>query len=163
MIITLIAAMAHDRVIGHNKRLPWHLPADLAHFKSLTWGKPILMGRTTFETIGKPLPGRQNIILTHKLDYQASDCLVVNSIDAALAAATDSPELMIIGGANVYEQFLPHAQRMHLTLIDAAIAGDTYFPEWDHKEWQEISRIEHAADEKNKYAYWFLTLERKAQ
>lgn len=160
MQISLIVAMTKNRVIGANNQLPWHLPADLRHFKSLTLGKPIVMGRKTYESIGKPLPGRTNIILTQQPNYHAEGCLVVHSIDAVLSAANDAAELMIIGGSSIYAEFLPLAQKIHLTEIAAAIVGDAYFPELTNIEWQKIAQEDYQADEKNVYNYSFVTLER---
>lgn len=160
MQISLIVAMAKNRVIGTDNQLPWHLPADLRHFKSLTLGKPIVMGRKTYESIGKPLPGRTNIILTQQPNYHAEGCLVVHSIDAVLSAANDTVELMIIGGSTIYAEFLPLAQKIYLTEIDAEIVGDAYFPELTSTEWQKIAHENYQADEKNAYNYSFVTLER---
>lgn len=158
--ISLIAAMAHDRVIGYNNQMPWHLPADLAHFKKITMNKPIIMGRNTFASIGKALPGRQNIVITSRADYEAPGCDVVSSIDAAIAIAGDVDEIMIIGGGQIYKQCLARAQRMYLTFIDETVPGDAFFPEWETSEWMEVARESHEPDEKNRYAYHFVCLER---
>lgn len=161
-IISLIAAMDKNRVIGTDSgKLPWHLPADLKHFKFLTLGKPVIMGRKTFESIGKPLPERKNIIITRNKNYEAPGCIVVHSREEALKAAGDAPEIMIIGGAEVFAEFLPLAKRMYLSLIDGIFAGTAYFPQWDVGAWREISREAHEADEKNEYRYVFLVLERR--
>lgn len=159
--ISLVAAMASNRVIGINNRLPWHLPADFKHFKRVTMGKPILMGRKTFESIGHPLPGRTNIIITSNHAYRAAGCHVVNSIDDALAVTANSAEVMVIGGASFYQQTLPMAQRIYLTVIHHAFDGDAHFVTIDESEWFEVDRINHAADEKNRYPYSFITLERE--
>lgn len=160
-VISAIVAMAENRVIGAKNQLPWHLPADLAHFKSITTGHPILMGRKTYESIGKPLPNRTNIIMTRDPYYQVDHCIVVSSIDDAIAAASDEhQEFFIIGGAEIYQQLLPSIQRLYLTLIHQEFEGDVYFPELNMSEWEEISRAAHTADEKNVYAYSFIVLER---
>lgn len=161
MIISLITAMGNNRVIGINNTLPWRLPADLKHFRKITMGKPILMGRKTYESIGKPLPGRTNIIITHDRDYQAPGCVVTHTIDEALAAATNSEEIMVIGGASFYEQLLPRAQRLYLTLIHEDFAGDAWFPAFDHAEWSEVEHADCEPDETNPYHYSFVVLERK--
>lgn len=159
--ISLIAAMAENRVIGANNALPWRLPADLKHFRRLTSGHHIIMGRRNYESIGKPLPDRTNIVVTRNTDYRAPGCLVRNSIEEALAAVRNDSEVFIIGGAEIYRQVLDRADRLYLTLIHASIEGDTYFPEFNGHQWQEISRESHAADETNPHAYTFLTYARK--
>lgn len=159
-LVTLVAAIAENGVIGNGNRLPWHLPADLKRFKALTMGKPILMGRKTFEAIGKPLPGRRNLVLTRSADFRVPGVETVSSIDAALAADMDAAELMVIGGAEVYRLFLPYAQRMYLTRVHAPIAGDTRFPHCDWNEWRKVDRSTHPVDDKNAYAMTFITLER---
>lgn len=157
--ISLIAAMAKRRVMGRDGQLPWHLPADLKHFKAITLDKPIVMGRKTYESIGKPLPQRTNIILTTDPAYQAPGCYVVHHLDEAMKIAKGAEEILIIGGAQIYEAYLPLAQRMYLTLIDADIEGDTFFPDFDEAKWQVVSREDHLPDEKNSYGYRFLVLE----
>lgn len=159
--ISLIAAMAENRVIGANNALPWRLPADLKHFRRLTSGHHIIMGRRNYESIGKPLPDRTNIVITRNADYRAPGCLVRNSIEEALAAVRDDSEVFIIGGAEIYRQVLDRADRLYLTLIHSNIQGDTYFPEFNGYQWQEISRESHTADEANPHAYTFLTYARK--
>lgn len=169
MIISMIAAIGRNKVIGHKNTLPWHLPADFAHFRALTLGKPIVMGQKTFESIGKPLPGRKNIILTLDPNFASEGVTVVHSLDEAIKAAVTSEvpsipqaqEVMICGGASIYQQFLPRAGRLYLTLIHAEFAGDAYFPEWNPREWQEVRREDHQADDKNSVDYSFVTLERK--
>jgi len=165
MTVSLIVAMAHGRVIGQGGALPWHLPADLRHFKSLTMGKPIIMGRATHESIGRALPGRHNIVLTRQADYAAEGCTVVSTPEAALeAAAKDgADEVMIIGGAAVYEAFLPMTARLYLTEIDADLTGDTRFPVIDFDEWEEASRELRPADDKNPYPHAFIRYERKGR
>ncbi|MBI3442880.1 MAG: dihydrofolate reductase [Candidatus Sungbacteria bacterium] len=170
MIISLIAAMDKNRVIGKKHALPWYLPADLRRFKELTTGKPIIMGSTTFASIGHELPGRINIVMTRNPAFTAEGCVVVHSIKEALAVTQGYDEVMVIGGANVFEQFLPLAQKMYLTMIETSVDGDVYphtrtdvgvyFPKWNPDEWRETSREPHEPDEKNKYAYAFFTLER---
>jgi dihydrofolate reductase len=161
MRIEGIVAMSENRVIGYRKKMPWHLPADLKHFKDITMGKPILMGRTTYESIGKPLNGRCNIVITRDVEFKAPGCVITNSISTALEAASYSDKLLVIGGASLYEHMLPQMQRLYLTIIHHDFAGDTHFPELNMKEWDEHERCEHKADEKNPFAYTFLTLDRK--
>jgi dihydrofolate reductase len=161
MGMELVVAAAENDVIGRGNGMPWHLPADLRHFKSLTLGRPILMGRKTYESIGKALPGRTNIVLSRSEGFSPPDCLVVKSLDDARVAAGAQSVLMVIGGAEIYRQCLPLAARIHLTLIDACIeGGDTMFAGWRGPEWKETWRERHEADDKNAYAYSFITLER---
>ena len=161
MIISLIAAMADDRAIGIENRLPWKIPADMKWFREKTMGKPMIMGRKTFESFGaKPLPGRTNIIITHDKQYQAEGAVVVHSIDDALQAAGDVDEVMIIGGASFYEQMLPRATRFYLTLVHGKFDADAWFPEFNEKEWRVTERHDHEADENNACAYSFLLKER---
>jgi dihydrofolate reductase len=157
--ITLIAAMARNRAIGFDGGMPWHLPAELKHFKASTMGKPIVMGRKTWQSIGRALPGRQNIVVTRKRVYQAEGCTVVPSFDQAMEAAVGE-EVMIIGGGQLYRQALPLADRMLLTLVDCEPEADTWFPEWNKDEWREISRRSQVSDENNELAYKVLTLEK---
>lgn len=163
MRISLIVAMDEGLVIGSEGGMPWHLPADLKFFKSVTMGKPLIMGRATWESIGKPLPGRTNIVVTTNPAYQAPGCRVAGSIDEALAIAREgnSEEVMIIGGGRIYEQTLDRADRIYLTRIGAHLVGDTYFPVFDRDEWQEVSREQHAADGDNPFELTFLILDRK--
>jgi dihydrofolate reductase len=158
-ILSFVVAMARNRVIGKDNGLPWRLPADLRHFKVITMGKPIIMGRKTFDSIGRPLPGRTNIVVTRDPAYQAEGCVVAHSIEAALAAAGEAEEVMIIGGADFYRQLLPRADRIYLTRIDAEIEGDTWFPELDAAQWRERSREDHVPDADNPYPYSFIVLE----
>lgn len=160
MIISLIVAVARNHVIGNRNALPWHLPADLKYFKRLTLGKPIIMGRKTFESIGRPLPGRMNIIITHERNYQATGCTVVHSIDDALTAAQGNEEIMVIGGAKLFEQILPRADRIYLTEIAEDFAGDAFFPVLNPNEWRETQRDTHPADEHNPHIYSFVVLDR---
>ena len=160
MEITLIAAMAHGRVIGKDNAMPWHLPADLRHFKALTLGKPVVMGRLTFDSLGRPLPGRHNIVLSRDPQLQLAGVTVVASPEQAIAAAGDVAELMIIGGAQIYHQFLPLATRLELTLIDLQVEGDAYFPAYEDGSWQQISSETRDADADNPHACQFVRLER---
>lgn len=157
----MIAALTTERVIGKENALPWRLPADLKHFKALTMGKPIIMGRKTYESIGRPLPGRHNIVVTRNEAYRAPGCTVVHTIEAALAAAGDVSEVMVIGGSHLFEALLPQADRLYLTIIDEKIEGDTYFPPWDEQEWRELSRSPGVRNERNPFHYEFLVLERR--
>ncbi|MCX4044266.1 type 3 dihydrofolate reductase [Aeromonas veronii] len=163
MKISMIAAMAHDRVIGLDNQMPWHLPADLAHFKRVTLGKPVLMGRKTFESIGRPLPGRRNLVISRNPDYQAEGIEVVGSVEAALAllAGSSVEELMVIGGGHLYAEMLPSADCLYLTHIDLAVEGDTRFPAFDDGQWQRIECDSHPADEKNPCPYSFETWQRR--
>lgn len=160
MEISLIVALANNYCIGNNNQLPWRQSADLQHFKKLTNGKPIIMGRKTFESIGRPLPNRPNIIITRDKNYIAPGCEIYHSLDEALAAYKDSAEIMIIGGAQIFEQALPLATRMYLTWIDTTVEGDAFFPEFDKIEWQEVSHEKHFADEKNQFDYTFIIMEK---
>lgn len=150
--ITLIAAMARNRAIGQAGAMPWHLPDELKHFKDTTMGKPIVMGRKTWESIGHALPGRQNIVVTRNRDYRAAGCLVVPSLSRAIERA-EGTEIMVIGGGQLYRQALPMADRMMLTLVDCAPAADTWFPEWNEQEWTEIKRRTQSINENNEFAY----------
>lgn len=160
MQVSLIAAMGRHRVIGLNNKLPWRLPADMSHFRSLTLGKPVLMGRKTHQSIGQPLSGRTNLVLSRDPDFRAVGCVVVGNLEAALAECRSAPEVMVIGGADCYAQALAHAGRMYLTYIDHGFEGDQYFPLFDEDEWRELDRGEHEPDDKNRYRYTFVTLER---
>ncbi|MCK5813620.1 MAG: type 3 dihydrofolate reductase [Cocleimonas sp.] len=164
MKISMIAAMAHQRVIGKNQKMPWHFPADLAFFKKTTLGSPIVMGRKTYESIGRPLPKRLNIVVTRNLDLTIAGCEVVTSLDQAIAIAKEkspySDEIFITGGSHLYKSFLPQADRLYLTLIDATLEGDTFFPDYTQYQWDQVERIDHQADEKNSYPYSFVTLDK---
>lgn len=155
MKISLIVAKSKNNVIGNNNQLPWHLPADLAHFKSITMGKPIIMGRKTYDSIGKPLPGRRNIIISRNKKLKLAGCDVFHSIDDALNAVKTEQEVMIIGGANLYLQALSRANTIYLTVIDAEFSGDTFFPELNNNEWKLTLEEKHFKDERNKYNYFF--------
>ena len=159
--ISLIAAMAKDRVIGKDNDMPWHMPADLQHFKKVTLGKPVIMGRKTFESIGRPLPGRKNIVITRNLDWKMDGVEVVNSPENALKLVSDVKEVMVIGGGNIYRQFLPMADTLYLTFIDLDVAGDTQFPDWQQDgEWSQVEKMEFSPDERNPHPYQFVTLKR---
>ena len=163
MRISIIVAMDEGRVIGNDGGMPWHLPADLKFFKSMTMGKPILMGRSTYESIGRPLPGRTNIVITRNPTYQAEGCRLAHSIDNALAIAEEesAEEAMIIGGGGIYEQILERTDRLYLTEIAVHMVGDTHFPVIKPEEWQEVSREEYAADGENPFDLAFVVLDRK--
>jgi dihydrofolate reductase len=160
-LISLIVAMAQNGVIGRDNRLPWRLPEDLRRFKAITMGKPILMGRKTFESIGKPLPGRTNLVLTRDRDWRAQGAVVVNSLDQALRQASDSEELVAIGGAEIYRLLMPFARRIYLTHVHADIPGDTFFPDFDPTQWVDAECTPRDADEKHAYALTFVTLVRR--
>ena len=160
--VTLIVAMTDDGVIGIDGQLPWRLPEDLRRFKAATLGKPVVMGRKTFESIGRPLPQRHNIVLTRQVGFSARDpaVTVVTTLQAALQAAGDVPEVMIIGGAEIYQLALPLAQRIILTRVHANVQGDTHFSPLDPKAWRVASSDTYAADEKHAYSMTFEDLER---
>ena len=160
MMISLIAAVSENGVIGKNNTLPWSLPDDLKRFRELTKGKPIIMGWKTFQSIGRPLANRVNIVLS-KENIEIPGCVVAHSIEEALRAAGNAKELMVIGGGSVYAQFLSQADRMYLTEIHATIEGDTYFPKFNPEEWEEVERIDHGIDEQHRYSFSFVTLDRK--
>jgi dihydrofolate reductase len=159
--LELIVAVAENDAIGRANQLPWRLPADLRHFKALTLGKTVLMGRKTYASIGKALPGRINVVLTRSTDFDPGDCRVAGSLDEACRAAGTDAELLVIGGAEIYALCLPFATRIHLTLVHAWVAdGDTFFNGWREPEWREVSRERHEADAAHSAAYSFITLER---
>jgi dihydrofolate reductase len=160
--VALIVAMTPAGVIGRDNGLPWHLPDDLRRFKALTIGKPIVMGRRTFESIGRPLPARRNIVLSRRAGPVPEGVILVRDWPAALAAAGDAPEIMVIGGAEVYALAMPAARRLYLTIVHGEIAGDARFPTIDEREWREIERSERAADARHAYALTYSTLERVA-
>jgi len=157
--LTLIAAMGKNRAIGLEGRMPWHLPAELQHFKKATMGKSIVMGRKTWQAIGRPLPGRLNIVISRDPGFLASGVELVDSLNSAVAMS-ESDEVMIIGGGQLYALALPHAQRMVLTLIDIEPEADTWFPEWDDKEWSQTSEEYFPIDDDNKLAYRIIELSR---
>ena len=163
MSISIIVAMARNRAIGINNRLPWRLSDDLKLFKKNTMGHAIVMGRKTWESIGRPLPGRENIILTRNTNFQAAGCLVVHSLEEILTAKKQDDECFIIGGATLYAAALPLAQKLYLTQVEAAIEGDVFFPEFDENQWQEINRQHFVKNDKNEFEFTFRVLQRKAQ
>jgi dihydrofolate reductase len=154
-VITFIVAVADNGVIGRDNTLPWHLPEDLRRFKRLTLGKPVLMGRRTHESIGKPLPGRHNIVVTRDPNYHAGGVTVAHGIEAALAAAGDAPEIMVIGGAELFQALLPRAGRLHLTRVHGEVAGDVYWPALDTREWRVVERERHEADDRHAWPMTF--------
>ncbi|WP_019277496.1 type 3 dihydrofolate reductase [Vibrio coralliilyticus] len=160
MIISMIAAMAKDRVIGKDNQMPWHLPADFAWFKRCTMGKPVVMGRKTYESIGRPLLGRQNIVISRDANLAIEDVTTVTSIDDAIKAAGDVEEVMIIGGGAIYKACLPQADKLYVTYIDAQIEGDTQFPYWGDI-FEETYSENYIADDKNAYDMKFVILERQ--
>ncbi len=161
MTISLIAAISRNGIIGQGDGLPWHLPPDLKHFKALTVGKPVIMGRKTYETMAGPLPDRRNIVLTRQRDYSAEGAEVVHSLEEALARVSGETEVMVAGGAAVYETAISQADRMYLTFIHHEFPGDTEFPAYDEEEWVEADREDHPANE-HPYAFSFVLLERKS-
>ena len=167
MKLALIWAMARNRTIGRNNALPWYLPEDLKYFKRVTLGKPIIMGRKTWESIGRPLPGRTNIVITRDAAFKADGVRVVHSLEQALALAEKiclidgSEEAIVIGGAEIYALALPHADRLYLTQVHADVEGDAYFPPLDLAQWHEKGREDFAAQAPNPYDYTFLILERE--
>lgn len=158
--ISLIVAMARNRVIGAKNALPWHLPSDLKHFKVLTMGHHIVMGRKTYESIGRPLPGRTSVVVTRNADYAPPGVITVNSLEAAISACGNDSEIFVIGGAQLYRQAIALADRIYLTEIDADISGDAYFTELDGKQWLETERASHIQDENNPYSYHFVVYDR---
>lgn len=158
--ISIIAAMDRNRLIGRDGDLPWRLPADFRHFKATTMGHHLIMGRRTFESMPGILAGRTIVVVTRQNDYGAEGALVASSIDDALEMSRGDDEIFIAGGALIYRQALAIVDRMYLTFIDAAFEGDTWFPEWDASLWKEVSRVDHEPDEKNRWPYAFVVLER---
>ncbi len=157
---SMIWAMGKDHALGCKNRMPWYLPADFAYFKKVTLGKPVIMGRKTFESIGKPLPGRKNIIITRNKTFKCEGCIIVDSIEKAKEYTVDA-EAFIIGGAEVYNAFLPLADKLYVTLIDEVFEADAYFPKIDYSQWELISSETGPKDEKNPYDYKFLVYQRK--
>lgn len=163
MTISLVVAASTNNVIGSDGGLPWHLPDDLRHFKRLTTGKPVVMGRRTFESIGRPLPDRRNIVMTRDPGFVARGCDVVSSVREALDLVSDAEEVMIIGGGQVYRDFLSHADRIYLTRVQADVEGDTHFPDIDEAGWRRVSSESHAIDEKHAYAFDVMVFERRPE
>jgi dihydrofolate reductase len=160
MNLTIIAAMSENRVIGRDNDLAWHLPDDLKRFKELTRGHHVIMGRKTFESVGKPLPGRTNIIVTNQKDYKAPGCIIVHTLKEAIQKAENDSQPYIIGGGKIYDQALPLCDTIELTHIHAHVEGDTYFPEVDTNKWQIVAKESHPADDKHEFAFDFLTYHR---
>ena len=161
MKVSLVVAIAQNGVIGRENALPWRLPADIAHFKRVTMGHPIVMGRRTYESIGRPLPGRKNIVVTHNRSFRAPGCTVVGSLDEAWSEAGDADEVCVIGGTTLFAETLPLADIIHLTEVEADVEGDTFFPPFDRREWDEREVARHPADERNAYPSRILELTRK--
>lgn len=159
MALSIIVALAKNNVIGVDNNLPWHLPADLKYFKVMTMGKPIIMGRKTFQSIGRPLPGRRNIVVTRNKNWHAEGIEVAHSAEEAAALADDCPEAMVIGGAQIYNQMMPLVDRLYVTEVDLDVAGDTHFPGFSFGPWREVSRDHHEA-EGGSPAYSFVIYER---
>jgi dihydrofolate reductase len=162
MRLTIVVAVSENGVIGTGNQLPWRLPDDLKHFKALTLGKPIIMGRKTFESIGRPLPGRKNIVITRRSDLTIEGCVVVGSIEEALAAAEPAPEVTLGGGGDLYAQLIDRVSTIHLTRVHVTLEGDVCFPALRSEDWQIIDEQRHAADERHAYAFTFQTLVRRA-
>ena len=157
----LVVAMSRNGVIGRDNRLPWRLPADLAFFKRVTIGHPVIMGRKTYESIGKPLPGRPNIVVSTKPGYQAPGCSVAHSMQDAYSQAGDAEEVAIIGGSAIFAEALPTADVIYLTEVDAEVEGDVFFPPFDRSQWYEVELERHAQDDKHAHAFRILKLDRK--
>lgn len=166
MKLALIVAVAQNRVIGRDNKLPWYLPNDLKYFKQTTLGKPVIMGRKTYESIGKPLPGRTNIVITRQSDYQPEGVKVVSSVEDAIQVAESvclidgQEEAMVMGGAEIYGLTLPHCERLYLTEVHAEVEGDAWFPEYEKSEWAEVTREDFMAEGPNPFDYSFVVYER---
>jgi len=160
MTKTIVVAISENNAIGKDNQLLWYLPADLKHFKNITTGHTVIMGRKTFDSVGRPLPNRRNIIITRHVMH-IEGCELVSSIDAALALCADEEEVFIVGGAEIYRQSIDLTDRIYLTIVHQKFDADTFFPEIDYDEWMETEREDHQPDEKNKLAYSFITLEKK--
>jgi dihydrofolate reductase len=158
--LVIVVAIAANNVIGRNGGLPWHLPVDLKHFKALTIGKPVLMGRRTYESIGKPLVDRPNIVMTRNLCWEAPRVIVVHTLEEAIRRAHPARELMVIGGADIFAMCLPYCSRIYLTRVHADVEGDTRFIALSSSDWREVGREDHPADERHAYPFSFSTLER---
>ena len=159
--LSLIVAMDDNRLIGSNNNLPWQLPADLAYFKRTTMGKPIIMGRKTYASIGRPLPGRRNIVITRDSGFSAAGCEIADGIQTALSLCSDAEEVMLIGGASLYQQTIDRASQLYITRIHHSFEGDTWFPEFDLKLWKQETREDFDADHSNPYAYSFIKFVRE--
>jgi dihydrofolate reductase len=159
--ISIIAALARNRAIGRDNGMPWRLPEDLKRFRRLTMGSAVVMGRKTFESIGSPLAGRNNIVITRSRDWHPSGCLIAHTLESALVAAAESPATFVIGGAQIYALALPHAQCLHLTEIEGDFEGDAFFPEYDRSQWREVAREPYPATRPDAPAYAFVRYERR--
>ncbi|MEM1243697.1 MAG: dihydrofolate reductase [Pseudomonadota bacterium] len=159
-MLSIIVAMTENHVIGKDNKMPWHLPADLRHFKQLTWGHSVIMGRKTFQSIGKALPGRENIVITKQASFQAKDIILAHNTETAITLATHQQKF-IIGGAEIFKQVFSQVSRIYLTLIHSKLEGDCFFPEFDWNAWNIVKKDPHAADANNAYPFSFLCLERK--
>lgn len=162
-MLSIIVAVAQEGVIGRNNDLIWHISEDLRHFKAVTSGHPIIMGRKTYESLGRPLPNRTNVVITRRSDLDAEGCTVVGSLEEAIKLFPTTEEVFIIGGGQIYAQAMPLADRFYLTEVEAPFEGDTFFPEWDRAEWEVIEEQRFERGEKFEYPFTFLTLERKAK
>lgn len=161
-MISLLVAMDNTRLIGKNNDLPWHLPADLAYFKRVTMGNKIVMGRKTYESIGHPLPGRENIIITRNTELQVDGCKVIHTpMEILELNSSQEDEIFVIGGAEIFKEILPFADRLYITAIDETFEGDTYFPEVNSKDWSLISKEKGVRDEKNPFDYYYEVYERR--
>ncbi|HBS42349.1 MAG TPA: type 3 dihydrofolate reductase [Oceanospirillales bacterium] len=166
MKLALIVAVAQNRVIGRDNKLPWYLPNDLKYFKQTTLGKPVIMGRKTYESIGKPLPGRTNIVITRQAGYQPEGVKVVGTVEDAIKVAESvclidgQDEAMVMGGAEIYGLTLPHCERLYLTEVHADVEGDAWFPEYEKSEWKEVTREDFKAEGPNPFDYSFVVYER---
>lgn len=162
-MISLLVAMDQNRLIGRNNQLPWHLPEDLRYFKKTTMGHTIIMGRKTFESIGKPLPGRENMVMSRNRNFQPEGCVVIHSWEPVMERNSRNPdqEIFVIGGQRLFEQAIAFADRMYITEIDEQFEGDTFFPAFDPSEWQLISKTKGKKDDQNPYDYSFCVYERK--
>ncbi|MBC8513432.1 MAG: type 3 dihydrofolate reductase [Candidatus Thioglobus sp.] len=162
MSLSIVVAMDENRLIGKDNKLPWHLPADLAYFKKNTTGKSIVMGRKTYDSIGRPLPNRRNIVISRNSKTLITGCEVLSSIDEMLSITKDEDEVMIIGGASLCEQLLPQVSRLYITKIEGKFDGDVYFPEYNEADWRQVSCESHLPDDLNEHAHHFLVLERQS-
>lgn len=161
MKLAIIVAMSKNRVIGRGGELPWRLSADLQRFKRLTMGHPIIMGRKTYESIGRALPGRTSVVITRQADYSAEGVLIAASLPEALQRCGDAAEAFVIGGGEIYSQALPLADRLYVTTVEADVEGDTFFPQWDTRQWQLVEETSHQADAKNSFGMKFQVFDRK--
>ena len=159
-MISFVVAYDRRRAIGKSNRLPWRLPDDMRHVRDVTMGKPLIMGRRTWDSIGRPLPGRTSIVLTRDREFRCDGCLIARTADEALKLAGAAPEVIVFGGAGVFEEFLPLADRIYLTEVETEADADTYFPKIDPSHWREVERAHHPADERHAHAFSWVTLDR---